>query len=82
MAEVVAVAIQRGGVGKSFVAYALATDAAVRGESVLLVDLDPQVSLSEMLGIQTAKTPETFDTLLSRAASAKDVKPIEPLVVS
>ena len=55
MADVVAVSIQRGGVWKSFVAYALATDAAARGEPVLLVDLDPQVSLSEMLGIQTTR---------------------------
>ncbi len=82
MAETVAIAIQRGGVGKSFVTYALATDAAARGEPVLIVDLDPQVSLSEMLGIQTTKTEETFDTLLTRAASAKEVQPIEPLVIS
>jgi len=48
--EVIAVSFQKGGTGKTFTALNLAGGLAARGFDVLLVDLDPQGSLTANLG--------------------------------
>lgn len=48
--EVVAVSFQKGGTGKTFTALNLAGGLSARGFDVLLVDLDPQGSLTANLG--------------------------------
>ena len=48
--EVVAVSFQKGGTGKTFTALNLAGGLAARGFEVLLLDLDPQGSLTANLG--------------------------------
>jgi chromosome partitioning protein len=51
MHTIIAVANQKGGVGKTTTCLNLAHALSERGQSVLLVDLDPQASLTISLGL-------------------------------
>jgi chromosome partitioning protein len=75
-AVTVALANQKGGVGKSTTAINLGAGLALQGERVLIVDLDPQGNATSGLGIErTAIASSIYDVLLKEIAVEDAVEP-------
>ena len=74
--RILALANQKGGVGKTTTAINLGTALAAIGERVLIVDLDPQGNASTGLGIdRRSRNCSTYDVLIGEASLRESVVP-------
>lgn len=79
MARILAVANQKGGVGKTTTAVNLAACLAEAGKKTLIVDLDPQGNATVGLGIDRGGlSASTYELLMGSRAASEAVRHISP----
>ena len=77
MAQIIAVANQKGGTGKTTTTLNLGAALQEMGNSVLLVDMDPQASLTLALGLNPDDLETTIYTALTRVIETGEMDPAE-----
>lgn len=72
MGKIIAIANQKGGVGKTTTAINLAASLALSGENILLIDIDPQGNTTSGLGISRDGLDKTLYNVLAGRYPIKD----------
>ena len=73
--RIIAVANQKGGVGKTTTAVNLAACIAVAGKRVLLFDLDPQANATSGVGVEKIEGHSAYSALLGEGGLQEKIKP-------
>ncbi|HEY4282587.1 MAG TPA: ParA family protein [Chthoniobacterales bacterium] len=73
--KIIAVANQKGGVGKTTTAVNLGWALAEQGQRILIIDLDPQANATSALGLQEVEAGSLYDCLIDGVSIVERVLP-------